>query len=107
MREKLVTQFETMHGVLTYAAEQLIERYLFCEKLRLEAVKELEENGIRERYLVGRYQTGTRENKSLAILLKLEKQQLLILKDLGLLPNGRKRVKDEEQDDDEDDIDNY
>lgn len=106
MYARLRAQYEGAHGEVTPAADELLQKIAYLEKLAMQAKDELDSDGLRESYAVSNYRSASRENKALGMLLKIEAQQSKLLKDLKLLPGGR-QAKDEPDDDPDEDIDNY
>lgn len=104
--DRLCEQFTQAHGEVSPAADALILKAAYLEGLHDDAVAALNKDGLREKYPVSNYRTGTRENKALGMLLKIEGQQAKLLRDLKLLPGARGAPK-EEPEDEADDIDNY
>ena len=108
IRDRLVKQYEGIHGEVTDAARLLLDKAAYLELLADEAERELNERGLRESYPISTYRNGSRENKSLGMLLKIQTQQAKLLRELRLLPGGRKAATDEADDDEpSDDIGDY
>lgn len=106
--ERLVKQFEQTHGEVSDAARLLLEEAAYLEVIAGEAKAGIAELGLRESYAISTYRNGSRENKNLGMLLKIQSQQAKLLRELRLLPGGRKAAP-EDADDDEpaDDIGDY
>ena len=98
IRERLVKQYEGIHGEVTDAARLLLDKAAYLDLLADEAGRELNDRGLRESYAISTYRTGSRENKSLEMLLKIQTQQAKLLRELRLLPGGRKSAADEADD---------
>lgn len=108
IRDRLIKQYEGIHGEVTDAARLLLDKAAYLELLADEAERELNERGLRESYPISTYRNGSRENKSLGMLLKIQTQQARLLRELRLLPGGRKSAADEADDDEpSDDIGDY
>ena len=108
IRDRLIKQYEAAHGEVTDAARLLLDKAAYLELLADEAERELNERGLRESYPISTYRNGSRENKSLGMLLKIQTQQARLLRELRLLPGGRKAAADEADDDEpSDDIGDY
>ena len=108
IRDRLLRQYEAAHGEVTDAARLLLDKAAYLELLADEAERELNERGLRESYPISTYRNGSRENKSLGMLLKIQTQQAKLLRELRLLPGGRKSAADEADDDEpSDDIGDY
>jgi len=101
----LRAQFEAAQGPVTEAADSLLLKYAYLEALHSLAVKEINGKGLREKYMVSSWTSGTRENKALGQMMKIQTQQTRLLKELKMLPTAR--AQKEDRDDAEDDIDNY
>ena len=100
-------QYRRTHGEVTAAAEELIEMLCQLDVLHREAVKDLEAMGLREPYNVTKYNKGTRENKALGPLLKIQTQKARLLRELRLLPGSRKGADREDEDVEDDELDHY
>ena len=98
IRERLVKQYEGIHGEVTDAARLLLDKAAYLDLLADEAGRELNDRGLRESYAISTYRNGSRENKSLEMLLKIQTQQAKLLRELRLLPGGRKSAADEADD---------
>ena len=108
IKDRLIKQYEAAHGEVTDAARLLLDKAAYLELLADEAERELNERGLRESYPISTYRNGSRENKSLGMLLKIQTQQARLLRELRLLPGGRKSAADEADDDEpSDDIGDY
>lgn len=108
VQDRLVRQYEAEHGEVTDAALLLIDEAAYLEVLLEEARSGLTEGGLRESYPVSTYRNGSRENRNLGMLLKLQSQQAKLLRELRLLPGGRKGKADgPEGDEPDDDISDY
>lgn len=103
--ERLLLQYETAHGPVTEAAEGLLLKIAYLELLHDQAITDLG-YGLREKYMVSSFTSGTRENKALGQLMKIQTQQTRLLKELKMLP-GAKATGHGSQDDELDDIDDY
>lgn len=103
--DRLRQQYEEAHGPVTAASDGLLEKAAYLEGLHDLAVKELAGKGLREKYMVSSFATGTRENKALGQLMKIQTQQTRLLKELKLLPGAR--ASKEAQDDEPEDINDY
>jgi hypothetical protein len=102
---KLREQFEAVHGEMTAAAEGLLQKAAYLEGLHQLAVQELTGKGLREKYMVSSFTAGTRENKALGQLIKIQTQQARLLKELKLLPDTPRNAKAKE--DEPEDINDY
>ena len=98
IRERLVKQYEGIHGEVTDAARLLLDKAAYLDLLADEAGRDLNDRGLRESYAISTYRNGSRENKSLEMLLKIQTQQAKLLRELRLLPGGRKSAADEADD---------
>lgn len=105
--EKLLAQFEAAHGPVTEAADSLLLKLGYLEALHQQAVADLQFKGLREKYQVSSFSSGTRENKALGQMMKIQAQQVKLLKELKLLPGGRTEPREDRDDGSEQDIDDY
>lgn len=103
----LHAQFESAHGPVTEAADGLLLKLAYLEALHRLAVAELQGKGLREKYSVSSFTSGTRENKALGQMMKIQAQQTRLLKELRLLPAARVAPKEDRDDDARHDIDDY
>lgn len=108
--DSLAGQYTAAHGEVTPAAQTLLEKAAYLEMLHEKAQRDLEEGGLRESYAISTYRNGTRESKALGMLIKIANQQTKLLRELRLLPGGRKQADNEDPDGDDEpehDIDDY
>lgn len=105
--EQVKAQFGAIHGEVTAAALDVIAMLVDLQTLYLEARGDLQKQGLRESYNVSNYKKGTRENKALAPLLKLQTQKARLLRELRLLPGSRKAAAPDEDGDAANELDDY
>lgn len=102
----LAAQYQAAHGDLTPASTLLLEKAAYNEYLHDQAVRQLDDKGLREKYPVSAYRQGERENKALGQMIKLQAAQTKLLRELKLLP-GRAASAEEDEDENAQAINDY
>ena len=97
IRQDLIDQLERQ-GVYGRHYLDLVEDYMALWDTKNDLIRDIKERGVMVRYQNGQNQWGHKKNDSVDNLVKVNKQMLILLKELGL------RAENFEADDDDEEM---
>jgi len=96
IRQDLVDQLERQGGYGQHFLD-LIDDYLALWDTKNELIRDIKERGVTVRYQNGENQWGYKKNDSVDNLVKVNKQMLMLLKELGLRAENFEADSDDEE----------
>ncbi len=96
IRQDLIDQLERQ-GIYGRHYLDLVEDYMALWDTKNDLIRDIKERGVMVRYQNGQNQWGHKKNDSVDNLVKVNKQMLILLKELGLRAGNFEASDDDEE----------